>query len=206
MKAVVSCTGEVLERTVSREDIRWIIAQTKDQKVCDHPEAVWLQPHCQGLTADLGCGHDKVHPSVLGIDRLPAGEVGKHGCMSGTESRADVSADVGDLYFISDGTFDSAVSRHCFEHLKDPVATLREWLRILRPGGLLSLVLPDDTHHDFLKMDTDHKFRCYPGVITNAMNSLRNYGGKGILGEIVELGTDVQTRWSFFAQIRRLAP
>lgn len=135
---------------------------------------------------------------------LKAGERGKFGCMAGAVSKADIAADAGDLYFIQDSTLDSVVSRHCLEHLKDPVATLREWLRILKPGGLLSLVLPNDTHHDFLNMDVDHKFRCYPSVIVNSMESLNNYGGRGVKGAIVEVGADVQCRWSFFAQIKKL--
>jgi len=206
MKAMVCCTGEFLERTLDRAYLQWVIDQSEKRPICVHSEAVWLQPHCQGLTVDLGCGHEKVHPSVLGIDILRPGEMGATGCMNGVESSADIVADVGNLYFIADGTFDSVVSRHCFEHLKDPIATLREWLRILKPGGLLSMVLPHDGWHDMMGMDSSHYFRCYPSVIADAMESLGNYGGKGIRGEIVENGAHVQCRWSFFSQIRRLEP
>jgi SAM-dependent methyltransferase len=204
VKGILCRTGKIIDQQLSAEEIRSIISQSVNFEICTHPEAIWLQPHCLGLTVDLGCGSAKVLPSALGIDKLKPGEIGSSGCMEGTTSVADISADAMDLYFIEDGTFDSVVSRHCFEHLPDPVATLREWLRILKPGHLLSMVLPNDTHHDMLRMDSDHKFRCYPNVIADAVNSLNNYGGRGIKAEVVELGTDVQCRWSFFAQIRRI--
>lgn len=204
MKAVICGTGKEIEGPLSAADLQGIVDLAKGGDICDHPEAVWLQRHCLGLTADLGCGRFKVLPTILGIDKLRPGEVGTYGCMDGTTSGADISADALDLYFIADGTLDSAVSRHCFEHLPDPVATLREWLRILKPGGLLSIVAPDDTHHDMMKMDPDHKFRCYPSVIADSVKSLNHYGGRGIRAEVVELGTEVQCRWSFFAQLRRL--
>lgn len=204
MKAKVFFTGEELERNLNRDDLQWIIDRSQKTPIPTHPEATCLQPHCVGLTLDIGCGAEKVLPSVLGIDKLAPGEIGKFGCMGGSVSSADISADASDLYFIPDGTVDSVVSRHCFEHLPDPVATLKEWLRILRKGGLLSMVTPDDTHHDFLNMDKDHKFRCYPEVVKKAVESLNNYGGGGIKAGLIAVGIEVQCRWSFFSQIRRL--
>lgn len=39
--------------------------------------------------------------------------------------------------------YDFVLSSHCLEHVANPLAALREWRRVTRPGGHLLLVLPD---------------------------------------------------------------
>jgi len=43
-----------------------------------------------------------------------------------------------------DSTFDRVIAAHVLEHLRDAHRVLREWVRVLKPGGVLSLVLPCD--------------------------------------------------------------
>lgn len=43
-----------------------------------------------------------------------------------------------------DQSFDRLIATHVLEHIKDPVAALQEWNRVVREGGLLSIVLPCD--------------------------------------------------------------
>jgi SAM-dependent methyltransferase len=38
--------------------------------------------------------------------------------------------------------YDAVLASHVIEHLADPIAGLREWMRVLRPGGHLLLVVP----------------------------------------------------------------
>jgi len=40
--------------------------------------------------------------------------------------------------------FDWVYSSHCLEHLPDPHAALRRWWEVLKPGGWLLLVVPDE--------------------------------------------------------------
>lgn len=203
MRAIVCDTGRPLDRGLTPAEILDIIGRTKQGHIPEHPEAKWLRPHCRGLSVDIGCGHEKVLPGVLGIDKLAFGQRGATGSMLQMPSAADIQADAGNLYFIADGTFDSAVSRHCFEHLPDPVATLREWLRIVKTGGTLAMVLPNDDWCDFMAKDPDHKFRCYPKTVAGALAEL-NISGAGIRGDLLENGTMVHPQWSFFSLIRRL--
>jgi SAM-dependent methyltransferase len=44
---------------------------------------------------------------------------------------------------MADGGFDFAVSAHVIEHMRDPIAALVNWLRVVRDGGQLYLVVPD---------------------------------------------------------------
>lgn len=41
-----------------------------------------------------------------------------------------------------DASLDYVFSSHCLEHLADLAAALREWTRVLRPGGVMLLYLP----------------------------------------------------------------
>lgn len=44
----------------------------------------------------------------------------------------------------ADGSFDRLIATHVLEHMPNPVAVLQEWNRVVRKGGLISLVLPCD--------------------------------------------------------------
>lgn len=43
-----------------------------------------------------------------------------------------------------DNSFDRLIATHVLEHLPNPVNVLREWDRIVRPNGIISIVLPCD--------------------------------------------------------------
>jgi len=43
-----------------------------------------------------------------------------------------------------DASFDRLIAVHVLEHLYPPHKVLREWARVLKPGGVISLVLPCD--------------------------------------------------------------
>ena len=44
---------------------------------------------------------------------------------------------------VADATYNFVYSSHCLEHLVDIPTALRHWVRILRPGGWLYIVVPD---------------------------------------------------------------
>jgi SAM-dependent methyltransferase len=51
-------------------------------------------------------------------------------------------AEATDLGFLSSAAYDFVLSSHMLEHSANPLKALREWLRVLKPGGTLLLVLP----------------------------------------------------------------
>jgi SAM-dependent methyltransferase len=55
----------------------------------------------------------------------------------------DIIADSHDLAPVADESVDFIVASHVIEHLHNPIAALLEWHRVLRPGGLALLIVPD---------------------------------------------------------------
>ena len=44
----------------------------------------------------------------------------------------------------ADNSFDRLIATHVLEHIPDPVKTLAEWNRVVKPGGIISILLPCD--------------------------------------------------------------
>jgi SAM-dependent methyltransferase len=78
----------------------------------------------QGEGIDIGCGSDPISPLVKRFDLEDgdANEIGK---------------------FIS-CQFDFVFSAHCLEHMKDPSQALLGWWELVRPGGHLIVLVPDE--------------------------------------------------------------
>jgi phosphatidylethanolamine/phosphatidyl-N-methylethanolamine N-methyltransferase len=51
--------------------------------------------------------------------------------------------DGGSLPF-ADDSFDRLIATHVLEHIPSPHLAIREWVRVIKPGGVLSLILPCD--------------------------------------------------------------
>jgi SAM-dependent methyltransferase len=47
-----------------------------------------------------------------------------------------------------DAQFDFVHSSHCLEHMRDPQVALTNWFRILKPGGYLIVVVPDEDMYE----------------------------------------------------------
>ncbi len=58
----------------------------------------------------------------------------------------DVVAGAPELEPFADGSLDFVIANHVLEHLEDPIDGLTGLIRVIRPGGVLFLVLPDPRH------------------------------------------------------------
>ncbi len=52
------------------------------------------------------------------------------------------------LASVADETYDFLHSSHCLEHLVDPVVSLANWLRVLKPGGHMVVTVPDEDMYE----------------------------------------------------------
>jgi SAM-dependent methyltransferase len=48
-----------------------------------------------------------------------------------------------DLQGIADHTYDFVLSSHNLEHISNPIRALKEWTRVVKPGGAIIVLLPD---------------------------------------------------------------
>ena len=97
--------------------------------------------YCQGNGLDVGCGYQKIGACV-GIDIVPWGTPCNE---RGNLSQADWCFDVLSLP-LKDETMDFVFSSHVLEHLTEPQACISEWLRILKSGGFLVMIIPNIDH------------------------------------------------------------
>lgn len=91
----------------------------------------FFERYCQGRGLDIGYGGDPIVPGAQGWDY-------EHG-------------DAHYLNGLNDAEFDFVYSSHLLEHLPDSEAALRNWWRVLKPGGYLLLYLP---HRDLYEKKT----------------------------------------------------
>lgn len=120
----------------------------------------------QGL--DLGCGPNKIWDHAVGVDNYTAT------AQFGTAMKPDVACNCEKLIFGS-ATMDWVYSSHLLEHIKDFQSALKEWWRVVKPGGFLILYLP---HKDFYPRigqagaNPDHKNDFAPQDIVDAMKDV----------------------------------
>ncbi len=152
-----------------------------------------LVPYTRGRGLDVGCGKKATFPHMTGVD---------DGKDYGGARVTDIKAEADDLPF-KDGSQDFVFSSHCLEHMEDYRATLKEWWRVLKPGGHLALYLP---HRDFypnigqIGSNPDHRHDFHPDDIKAAM---REVAPDWTLVEDEERGQDRE--YSFFQVYRREA-
>ena len=73
--------------------------------------------------------------------RLTCTAAGCLACLRSSAQRRTFLAWAHDLPF-KDSTLDFILSQHNLEHLEDPVQTVLSYLRMLKPGGGLGVVVP----------------------------------------------------------------
>ena len=97
-------------------------------------------PFTNGRGLDLGCGQQRLFDTefVVGIDNGAATQLGH-------QINANLQMDAKELPF-SVGTWDYVFSSYLLQEFpyKDVPAVLRDWMRVIKPGGSLSLYLPDE--------------------------------------------------------------
>ncbi len=95
----------------------------------------------RGSGIDIGCGPDPITPDVR---------------------RFDVEdGDANEITRFVHEQFDFVYSSHCLEHMHNPRAALLEWWKLVRPGGHLFFIVPDEDLYEQgvwpSRFNDDHK-------------------------------------------------
>jgi predicted SAM-dependent methyltransferase len=99
--------------------------------------------YCEGYGCDIGFGGDKIKKTdCVGIDYAqPYTNTGK--------DPVDIACDVmNERIPVADDTFDYVYTSHLIEDFVDTQAGLKEFIRVLKPGGRLILVFPDQRKYE----------------------------------------------------------
>jgi len=64
----------------------------------------------------------------------------------GKDNHATLIADAHDLSALEDESVDFIASSHTIEHLVNPLLALKEWMRVLKPAGVMYAVVPHHLH------------------------------------------------------------
>ncbi len=106
-------------------------------------DAAFFEKYLTGKVLDIGAGNDLVCPNAVGFDM------------------EDGDANHLNQYF-PEGSFDAVHSSHCLEHMTDPVQALHNWWPVVKSGGYLVLVVPDEDLYEQgiwpSVFNHDHKF------------------------------------------------
>ena len=96
-----------------------------------------LAKYCRGDGIDVGYGGDPIVSHAICIDQSePYAKYMNHA--------QHLHGDARTLHWFQDGTLDFVYSSHVLEDFQETRIVLDEWLRVLKPGGVLVLYLPDE--------------------------------------------------------------
>lgn len=133
-------------------------------------KVVWeTVPYTRGRGLDLGCGPNKVWPHAIGVDNYTETR------LFGIQMKPDVVCDVTKLDVFGSATMDFAYSSHVLEHIEDYQSALREWWRVIKPGGYLILYLPDEDEYPKVGEEganPDHKWNVNIDRVVDAMKGI----------------------------------
>lgn len=116
-----------------------LLKNTRKQTVVSETSKVRgsLARFCTGNGLDIGYGGDPIVADAICLD-LPERYANYK------QHPQHLHGDAQDLYWFKDECLDYVYSAHLLEDFEDTASVLSEWIRVVKPGGLLVLYLPDE--------------------------------------------------------------
>ena len=109
------------------------------------PESATAHKYCVGKGLEIGgSAHNPFGLNTLNVDFTDSlnTEFKKEEVrICGKASKVDIVS-YGDDIPLPDGSQDFVLSSHVFEHFPNPIKALLEWDRLIRPGGIIFMIVP----------------------------------------------------------------
>jgi SAM-dependent methyltransferase len=106
--------------------VRYVDIMTREQLLATHASTIVCNPATAGDRATAG------NPAIV--------------CNPESVVVTDVLDDCERLQSFEAEAVDFVIANHILEHTEDPIGTLEQFMRVLRPGGILFVTLPDARH------------------------------------------------------------
>ena len=109
----------------------------------------FFRGHLRGHGLEIGALHTPFNVprgvEVKYVDRLDADELRRHYPELADEHfvRVDIVDDAETLATVAEASQDFVIASHVLEHCENPIGAIRTWLRVLKPGGVILLIVPD---------------------------------------------------------------
>lgn len=136
-------SGEVHYQQCGRREIEQGLRKLPIRRALSYN---WLR----GSGIEIGALHNPLgifpeHARVTYVDRLDEGALREHYPELANEALVPVGIiDDGEkLATVADDSQDFIIANHVIEHTEDPITSLDTWFRVVRPGGVVYLGVPD---------------------------------------------------------------
>lgn len=134
-----------------------------------------FESYLTGYGLDIGCGPDKLKPP-------------KGFARAWDKQHGDAQA----LYDLDDNSFDFVYSSHALEHMVDVPETLKNWTRVLKPGGFLYVVVPDYFFYEKCswpsRYNSDHKHSFSLDITRALVNRSNHWAAQDVFELLGALG------------------
>jgi len=117
---------------------------------------------------EFGCGETPRRPDFAGVDVRPLPTV-KYVCNAWEIDQ-----------HVDEQSVDEIFSRHFFEHLtfEHGAMTLQSWFRVLKPGGLVTMIVPDMSFHVAQWLNPDRKVTINANGMSDEEWAISGFWGK----------------------------
>lgn len=172
---VVAPVEEVFIPLASVEDTAIVRNETLDWRT-------FFASKLSGLGLEIGPLHRPMvtHPGmeIHYVDRFSVADLREHYPELREFSLVEphILDDAETLSQVEDNKYDFLIAAHVIEHMKNPLSSLEQWCRVVKPGGLIYMIVPDkrktfDKHrvrttvphivNDYLAPSDDRDFEHY---------------------------------------------